>query len=323
MTEQFRLRREHPRHESASASERVDRCPECTGRIVVDDGRSAAVCEECGLVVDDRPIDAGPEWRAFNARDRDEKSRVGAPTTALIHDRGMSTTISWQDKDAYGNWLSAAKREELSRLRTWDERFRTRGSDDRNLKHALGEIVRMASALGMPEPTAEMASVIYRRALEADLLPGRSIEGMSTATLYAAARLDGIARSIDEVSAVSRVEAKEIKRTYRYLVRELDLEVPPTNPVEYIGRYTSELGVTDETERTARELVDIATSQGVHSGKHPVGIAASAIYAAGKLTDEGLTQAEISAVANISEVTIRNRYREILEATETASAADI
>lgn len=294
-----------------------ERCPECDGQLVINEGNSETVCDECGLVVGTQSIDEGPEWRAYTAREREEKSRVGAPTTSLIHDRGLSTTISWQDRDASGSLLDAKKRRRFSRLRTWDERFRAQGADDRNLKHALGEIVRMASALGLPEPSRETASVIYRRALEAELLPGRSIEGMATAALYAAARLDGIARSIDEVAAVSRVEAKEIKRTYRYLVRELELGVPPTDPKQYIGRFASNLECSDETERLARDLVDTATDQGVHSGKHPVGIAASAIYAAGRLTDAGLTQAEIGEVTNISEVTIRNRYREILAASES------
>lgn len=314
MTEQFRL-------ETEVAPGRADehhRCPECDGRIVVDDDESAAVCSDCGLVIDDQPIDAGPEWRSFETHDGSSRSRVGAPRTALIHDRGMSTTISWQDRDASGNWLSSRKRRELSRLRTWDERFRARDAGERNLKHALGEIVRMASALGLPDPTAETASVIYRRAHDAGMLPGRSIEGMASAALYTAARLDGIARSIDEVTSVSRVDSKEVKRTYRYLVNELDIGVPPTDPIEYIGRYTSKLGCDDESERLARELVHEATGEGVHSGKHPVGIAVSAIYAAGRLTGEHLTQAEISNVANISEVTIRNRYREVLAATGRA-----
>lgn len=301
------------RHEAATTSEH---CPECNGDIVASPDDSATVCADCGLVIDDQPVDSGPEWRAFTAREQQTRSRVGSPTSSLIHDRGMSTTISWQNKDAQGNWLDSSKRRKLSRLRTWDERFRTQGSDDRNLKHALGEIVRMTSALDLPDTTSETASVIYRRALEEELLPGRSIEGVATAALYAAARLDGIARSIDEVAAVSRVEPKEIKRTYRYVVRELDLAVPPTDPIEYIGRFASGLECADETERLARELVDTATDAGVHSGKHPVGIAASALYAASRLTGAGLTQAEISDVANISEVTIRNRYREVLEATE-------
>ncbi|GAB6861763.1 transcription initiation factor IIB family protein [Haloplanus litoreus] len=301
--------------EKERTQERPD-CPECDGTVRAESDGAETVCTACGLVLDERRIDHGPEWRAFDANKKAKKSRVGAPTTRLIHDKGLSTNIGWQNKDAHGNTVSSRKRQQLHRLRTWNERFRTRDSKERNLKHALGEIDRMASAVGLHEPTRESASVIYRRALADDLLPGRSIEGVATAALYAATRLDGVARTIDEIAAVSRVEALEVKRAYRYVVSELGLQVPPTDPIEYVGRIASDLGCSDGTERRARRLIETATEHGVHSGKHPAGIAASAIYAAGTLRDAEITQDEVSEAADISKVTIRNRYREILEASE-------
>jgi len=291
-------------------------CPECGGKLVSDEVRGETVCEDCGLVVEEDEIDPGPEWRAFDASEKDEKSRVGAPTTEMMHDRGLSTNIGWQDKDAYGNALSSRQREKMQRLRTWNERFRTRDSKERNLKQALGEIDRMASALGLPENVRETASVIYRRALDEDLLPGRSIEGVSTSALYAAARQAGTPRSLDEITNVSRVEKDEIARTYRYVVRELNLEIQPADPESYVPRFVSDLGLSEEVERRARELLQNAKEQGVHSGKSPVGLAAAAVYAASLLTNEKVTQNEVSRVANISEVTIRNRYHELLEAEE-------
>jgi transcription initiation factor TFIIB len=290
-------------------------CPECGGRVVREDD-AERVCTDCGLVATEAEIDPGPEWRAYDARESAEKSRVGAPMSEMKHDRGLSTTISWSDRDDNGRLPSSRKRARLQRLRTWNERFRTRDARDRNLKHALGEIDRMASGLGVPDPTRETAGVVYRRALDEDLLPGRSIEGVATAALYAATRIDGLARTIEEVAAVSRVDSLEIKRTYRYVARELELHIPPTDPIEYVGRVASELDCCDETERRARELVDVATDRGIHSGKHPIGIAASALYAAGRLCNDRITQATLSEVADISEVTIRNRYREVLAAAE-------
>ncbi|MEF8801730.1 MAG: transcription initiation factor IIB [Halolamina sp.] len=292
-------------------------CPECAGSLATDTEHGETVCEDCGLVVDEDSIDRGPEWRAFDSREKDEKSRVGAPTTNMMHDKGLSTNIGWQDKDAYGNQLSASQRQKMQRLRTWNERFRTRDSKERNLKQALGEIDRMASALGLPESVRETASVIYRRALSDDLLPGRSIEGVSTAALYAAARKAGTPRSLDEISAVSRVEKDEIARTYRYVVRELKLEIQPADPEQYVPRFASDLGLSDEAERRARQLLQTAKEQEVHSGKSPVGLAAAAVYAASLLTNEKVTQSEVSEIANISEVTIRNRYHELLEAEES------
>jgi transcription initiation factor TFIIB len=234
----------------------------------------------------------------------------------MMHDKGLSTNIGWQDKDAYGRSLSSKQRRQMQRLRTWNERFRTRDSKERNLKQALGEIDRMASALGLPETVRETASVIYRRALAEDLLPGRSIEGVATASLYAAARQAGTPRSLDEIEHVSRVDKMELTRTYRYVVRELKLEIQPADPEQYVPRFASDLGLSDEAERRARELLKNAKEQGLHSGKSPVGLAAAAVYAASLLTNEKVTQSEVSDVANISEVTIRNRYKELLEADD-------
>jgi len=299
----------------------VHTCPECSGRLVTDDEHGETVCEDCGLVVEEASVDRGPEWRAFDAREKDEKSRVGAPTTNMMHDKGLSTNIDWRDKDAYGNALGAKQRKKMQRLRKWNERFRTRDSKERNLKQALGEIDRMASALGLPENVRETASVIYRRALDENLLPGRSIEGVSTASVYAAARQAGVPRSLDEITDVSRVEKSEIARTYRYVVRELGLEVKPADPESYVPRFVSDLGLSEESERRARQLLTNAKEQGVHSGKSPVGLAAAAVYAAALLTNEKTTQAAVSEVADISEVTIRNRYHELLEAEQDIPVA--
>ena len=314
---------EESRTESTDRTEETEGeavCPECSARLESDTGRGETVCSECGLVVEEDEIDRGPEWRAFDSTEKDEKSRVGAPTTKMMHDEGLSTNIGWQDKDAYGNSLSSRQRQKMQRLRTWNERFRTRDSKERNLKQALGEIDRMASALGLPENVRETASVIYRRALDEDLLPGRSIEGVATASLYAAARQAGVPRSLDEVERVSRVEKMELTRTYRYVIRELNLEVKPADPESYVPRFASDLELSDEVERRARELIGAARQDGILSGKSPVGLAAAAVYASALLCNEKVTQSEVSEVADISEVTIRNRYKELLEAGEVVTA---
>ncbi|MFB6139271.1 MAG: transcription initiation factor IIB family protein [Halosimplex sp.] len=315
---------ERERAESESErteSERTDTCPECGGSLASDEVHGETVCEDCGLVVDEDEVDPGPEWRAFNPSEKDEKSRVGAPTTNMMHDKGLSTNIGWQDRDAYGNSLSSRQREKMHRLRTWDERFRTRDSKERNLKQALGEIERMGSALGLPENVRETASVIYRRALDEDLLPGRSIEGVASSAVYAAARQANTPRSIDEVVRVSRIDEMEFTRTYRYVVRELSLEIRPADPSSYVGRFASDLGISEEAERRARDLLETARTQNVHVGKSPVGLAAAAVYAAALLCNERVTQSDVSEVADVSEVTIRNRYKELLEAAGEPQAA--
>ena len=320
-TEATEREQERTETETETETETTPTCPECTGNLVTDEEHGETVCADCGLVVEEDEIDHGPEWRAFDSSERDSKSRVGAPTTQMMHDKGLSTNIGWQNKDAYGKTLSSSQREKMQRLRTWNERFRTRNSKERNLKQALGEIDRMASALGLPENVRETASVIYRRALADDLLPGRSIEGVATAALYAAARQAGTPRSLDEIATVSRVDKDEIARTYRYVVRELGLEIQPADPEQYVPRFASELDLSDESERRARDLLKTAKDQGVHSGKSPVGLAAAALYAASILEGDKVTQKEVCSVSDVSEVTVRNRYTELLEAGTDPDAA--
>ena len=282
--------------------------------MVRDARHGETVCSDCGLVVAEGEIDRGPEWRGFDHGERGRKSRVGAPITDRLHDKGLSTAIDWQDKDAYGNRLSARKRQRMSRLRTWNKRFRTHDAGQRTLRQALGEIDRMASALGVPETIRETASVTYRRALEAGLLPGRSIEAIATAALYAATRAAGAPRTIDEVAAVSRIDRTEFTRAYRHVVRELGLEIVLAGPAQYLPRYISELDLSGETERRARELLRAGKEAGIHTGRNPVGLAAAAIYAGATLTNETLTQETVPDATDISTVTIRTRYKQLLEA---------
>ena len=315
MTGPIRQREREQETVQEDESENSQTCPECeAGSLVADAGGSELVCEDCGLVVEENNVDRGPEWRAFNHQERQSKSRVGAPTTNTMHDKGLTTTIDWKNKDAYGRSLSSEKRSQMHRLRKWQERIRTKDAGERNLQFALSELNRMASALGVPRSVQEVASVIYRRALKEDLIRGRSIEGVATSALYAACRKEGIPRSLEEVSEVARVDRKEIGRTYRYVSQELGLGMEPVDPKKYVPRFCSELDLTEEVESKANEIIDVTAEKGLLSGKSPTGYAAAAIYAASLLCNEKKTQREVADVAQVTEVTIRNRYQEQIKA---------
>ena len=290
-------------------------CPECeSGNLIKSADQGELTCEDCGLVLETDNIDRGPEWRAFNHSERQSKSRVGAPTTQTMHDKGLTTQIGWRNKDASGRSLSAEKRTQMNRLRKWQERVRTKDAGERNLQFALSETDRMASALGVPRSVREVASVIYRRALSEDLIRGRSIEAVAASALYAACRKEGIPRSLEEFTHVARVERKEIGRTYRYIARELELGMRPVDPQKYVPRFCSALDLSEEVQSKAKEVVEASTAEGLLSGKSPTGYAAAAIYAASLLCNEKKTQREVADVAQVTEVTIRNRYQEQIEA---------
>ena len=204
----------------------VDKCPECGSRQLIRDyEKGELVCEHCGLVLDDQFIDQGPEWRAFDVEQGEKRARTGAPMTYTIHDKGLSTEISWKNKDSYGKSIPTRNRAQLYRLRKWQRRIRVSNATERNLAFALSELDRMASAMGLPRNVRETAAMIYRKAVNKNLIRGRSIEGVVAASLYAACRQCGVPRTLDEVGNSSRVGRKEIGRTYRFMTRELKLKL--------------------------------------------------------------------------------------------------
>ena len=295
-------------------AEEIETCPECGGKHFSRDyNRGELICEQCGAVLDDRFIDQGPEWRSFDAEQGEKRARTGAPMTYTIHDKGLSTEISWKNKDSYGKSIPTRNRAQLYRLRKWQRRIRVSNATERNLAFALSELERMASAMGLPRNVRETAAMIYRKAVTKNLIRGRSIEGVVAASLYAACRQCGVPRTLDEVANSSRVGRKEIGRTYRFMTRELKLKLMPTKPQDYIQRFCSELGLNGDVQSKATEILKDASEKELTSGRGPTGVAAAAIYISSILCNARRTQREVADVAGVTEVTIRNRYKELTE----------
>jgi len=289
-------------------------CPSCgSSKLVRDYEHGELVCAGCGYVIAERIMDLGPEWRAFDQEQRDKRGRVGAPMTFTIHDKGLSTMIDWRDRDSYGKDLTPKRRAQIYRLRKWQRRIRVSDAIERNLAFALSEIDRMASHLSLPRNVRETAALIYRRAVEEKLIRGRSIEGVAGAALYAACRECKVPRTLDEIAEVSRVSKKEISRSYRFIARELLIHLHPTSPADYVPRFASELGLSGEVQSKAIEILKEAVEKGLTSGRGPTGVSAAAIYIAAQMLGERRTQREVADVARVTEVTVRNRYKELCE----------
>lgn len=293
---------------------RVQRCPECgSTRVMRDQEYAEIVCMSCGYVIEAKLTDRGPEWRAFDQEQRSKRTRVGAPLTYTIHDKGLSTMIDWHDRDVYGRRLSPSQKAQVYRLRKWQRRIRVSDATERNLAFALSEISKIANALNLPKNILETASVIYRKAVKEHLIRGRSIQGVTAAAIYMACRQCYLARTLDEIGEASRVDKKEVGRSYRFLVKELNYFVPPLKPSQYITKFSNQLSMQGKVEEIAHKTLVAATNLKLTSGRGPTGIAAAASYIASVLTGERKTQREIAEIAQVTEVTIRNRYKELVE----------
>ena len=294
--------------------EETVKCPECgSTHLSRDYSRAELVCKDCGLVIDENLIDHGPEWRAFNSEQREKRARTGAPMTYTIHDKGLSTVIGWKNRDSYGKSIPTRNRAQLYRMRKWQRRVRIADATERNLALALSGIDRMASTLGLPRTVRETAAMIYRKAALKKLVRGRSINGVAAASLYAACRQCLVPRTLDEISSIARMSRKDVGRNYRYVTRELGLKLIPTSPEDYISRFCSELKLSGPVKAKTIEILKEAADKELTSGRGPTGMAAAALYIATVLCGERRTQREVADVAGVTEVTIRNRYKELAE----------
>lgn len=288
------------------------RCPECGSENLIEDyDMGEVVCGACGLVVRENVMDEGPEWRAFTREEKEERSRVGTPVSLSVHDKGLSTVIDRVNRDAFGRELPAATRLQMLRLRKWHIRARVHSSVDRNLAQAMAELDRLADKIRIPPAIKEQAALTYRRALDKGLVRGRSILAIAGASLYAACRFTQTPRTLKEVAEASLVKKKDIARCYRLLIREFEMKMPTANPIMCIPKIGSRIGIDEKTQQTAIEILHKAEEKKAISGKDPMGVAAAAIYIACVLEGEKKTQKEIAEAAGVTEVTVRNRYKNL------------
>lgn len=152
-------------------------------------------------------------------------------------------------------------------------------------------------------------------AVRKGLIRGRSIEAVIAACVYAACRLLKVPRTLDEIADVSRVDKKEIGRSFRFIARHLNLTPKKlfVKPTDYVNKFADELGLSEKVRRRAIEILEEAYQRGLTSGKSPAGLVAAALYIASLMEGEKRTQREVAEVARVTEVTVRNRYKELVE----------
>ncbi|MFI5412869.1 MAG: transcription initiation factor IIB [Candidatus Micrarchaeales archaeon] len=294
--------------------ERITKCTSCGSTdLIFDNERGELVCNNCGLVIEENVTDTGPEWRAFDTDQRNSRARTGAPIKYTKPNRGLVTEIDLYNKDIRGVRIPSKRQAQLYRMRKWHKRASIASSSERNYLIALPELNRVASYLGLPDNIRESAALLYRKCVQNNLIRGRPIETVVQAVIYAACREAGMPRTLDEISSISGLPKKEIGRAYRVISHELGLKIPLTDPISYVPRYINALKLSGEAQEKSIELLKEAMKKGLVSGRSPTGVSAAAVYIAGALAGERRTQKEVADVAGVTEVTIRNRYRELKE----------
>lgn len=283
-------------------------CEECAAvDWSLDISRGEVTCNSCGLVVEENVPDPGAEW---TKRDKGEdRSRVGAPMTYTLADRGLNTTIDIKDLNsgsASRLGISSQSRREWRRRRIIDERSKTRKSRERNLVKA-NQFIRDRSQL--PKALQEEVARLYRRLSDKGYVTGRSIAGVAAACTYLVAREENMPRQIPDIAEQFSIEEKELSRLIRQVSRMLNMH-SISSPDQYFEPFMSQLDLPPSMRTQVQHLWSlIKPHEDVWQGKKPMGVAAALIYKTANESGTPRTQSDICSIANVSEVTLRGLLR--------------
>lgn len=281
--------------------------------LVTDPDTGELIRTDTGEVLFDNALSQENEWRNFGSDDEKNGSRTGAPSSLAFHDMGLSTVIGKENTDASGNRINPSAQLRMSRLRMWNSRSTRHSPTERNLQQAFTILSKLKDRLSLPDYVTEKAAYVYRRAQERGLIRGNTIGSVLVASIYVAVRESGVLRTLDDISRSSNIKPKEAYRSYRRIVSELDIKIPLIDPAKYINRVANILNFDEKSKRRALGIMEHARKKNILAGKDPIGIAASILYLVS--AEEGRnvpkTQAEIAAAAGVTEVTVRNRSKEL------------
>ena len=280
------------------------------GHQITDLESGEIACGTCGRVSSDKATESRAEWRTFSS-ENNSRQRVGSPSSLAFHDMGLSTIIGKVNKDSAGRNLDASMNYRMQRLRTWDARTRAQAGGHRNLMQAFSELERLKDKLGLSDAIVQKTAYIYRKAQEKRLSRGRSVSSIIAAATYIACREMGAARTLGDLTEITNVTRKTLTRSYRLLVLELDIKVPSINPMKCIMKIANRAKLSEKTQRVAMSTMNDTINKEISAGKDPMGLAAAVLYLSCLTVGEATTQREIAMAAGVTEVTIRNRFKDL------------
>jgi len=284
----------------------------CSESIKITDFETGElICKHCGKVLEEKISNDQKDSGVFTKSEY--TSHFGSVSSLRFHDMGLSTIIGKFNHDSTGKPVEYKMRSVMKRMRLWDARSHTKNSFERNLRSALFEMEKLKEKLCLSDAIIERSAYIYRKAARAQLIRGRSINGMVGACVYVACREMDVTRTIVDISNNLQESRNSIAKYYRILFQNLNLTVSIPDPIRCIIKIANNLDIPGNTKQEAIHIFDILKEKKLIAGKKPDSVAAAVIYMAGIKTGINLSQQNISKVSGITVVTIRNRCKEYIK----------
>ena len=323
-------------------------CPECKANLIHDHSKGEYICQKCGYVVVEHAFDYGPESHSFDLEEKSKNVRASGYTSVSLHDFGLRTEIGIGTRDYSGKSINHQMAEQMNSMRRWHSRIRVASPKERRLLNVLSKINEICSAMSLSKTVMETAAMLYRNFETMSEAKGKSIICIAAASIYLACKRCSIVRSLEEIIKTEgiieedRSTLKLASKYYRMMVIEMGIftsqessgtdsaktnivstsnpsSVTQSKPIsvtlaidQYISKLTNVAKIDTRIERLAIDLAHKTNSNIIADGKAPNGLAAAYIYLAALLLGINLLQMDISSLAGVTEVTIRNRCKDIL-----------
>ncbi|MDH3313822.1 MAG: transcription initiation factor IIB family protein [Nitrosopumilus sp.] len=282
----------------------------CNGNNLITDAFNGEIfCADCGTVIDEK-LENHNEIPIHSLEDFMTKSHVGPKQSLSMYDKGMYSVIG-KDKDSTGKPLNSFNKSRFNRLRILDSRSKTRKSSQRTLMKSLTFLNGLKEKLGISENTVEITCSLFRRAQKHHLTKGRSSNHLMAAALYVSCRQTMTPRSLDDISDTGNITRKYLQKAVRVLIDEFGLNLPQYNTSSFLTKLSSDLGISEKTQRYALSILSDVEKCGSSAGKNPVGQAAASLYLASMLMGDNVNQRKFSEISGVSTVTLRNRKNTI------------
>ena len=254
---------------------------------ITDSERGEIFCGGCGLVLVQNMTDTSHESSGYTQEDFMKLSRTGPATSLTMHDKGLSTVIG-TNNDSTGKALSGKTKYEFNRLRTWDQRSKSRKTA--TLSKAFTLMNGMKTKLGIPDNVVETAAYIYRKAVNAKLTRGRTTVSLVSASLYAACRENNIPRTLDDIAVAGNVERRILSRDLRTIIKKIGLNLNQYDTTSFISKISNNMNLKEKTKRDAFEILKRCEKELITAGKHPVAQAAASLYVLCVMNGEKISQ---------------------------------
>jgi len=277
----------------------IDDCPEC-GSSNVTRKRGESFCSDCGTVLESERVDTSKEYRVFDEQDK-KKKRSGGNITYTRDDKGMGTEIG-NNSDMYN--VPGSKRGKYYRMKKWDKRSQSSGA-----REMFSMVQNMTSALDLPESIAEESGRMILKVREADIVRGRSKRVISASIVYLVARNSDVPRTVNEFSNKVDIPKDKLCKNYRYMAREMDLDIKPIDPVKLVPRFARRLDLDGTVEAKVRDVIESARGDNLTMGRKPASVVSGAIYYVSYRDDLEITQKSVSDACDVTNVTVRTIYK--------------